>query len=96
MKCVICGVELQRAIMLGETAPKGWAKKHGYDGYQWRECKSSVTAILKNVREDLLEPDPHPIMFPDSVKFFTCMKHTDRNFDTVGEAEEENQDKEEG
>lgn len=91
--CVICGVKLTNPIMLGEAAEKAWAKKHGYDGYQWRECKSSVSAALKNVREELLEPDPSPEMFPDSVKFFTCMKHTGKEF-SMGEEAESNQDKE--
>lgn len=90
-KCVICGVELQKPIMLGETAPKGWAKKHGYDGYQWRQIKSNVLAILKDARQELLEPSPIKY-FPDSVTFFTCMTHTDSNFDTVGEVAEVNED----
>lgn len=93
-KCVICGMELKNPIMLGETAPKAWAKKNGYDGYQWRECKDSVIATLKNAREELLEPDPHPDMFPDSVKFFTCMKHTGKEFDTAGESAEPYEDEE--
>ena len=93
-KCVICELKLENPIMLGETAPKAWAKKNGYDGFQWRERKESVMAALKNVREELLESDPHPDMFPDSVKFFTCMKHTGREFDTAGEEAEPSEDKE--
>lgn len=90
-QCVICSVELQKPIMLGETAPKGWAKKHGYDGYQWSQCKDIALAILKDAREELFESSP-TVHFPDSVTFFTCMKHTDKNFDTVGEAAEVNED----
>lgn len=93
MKCVICEIELKKLIMLGETAPKAWAKKNGYDGYQWREIKSRVVAILQGANTELLEPDPSE-MFPDSVKFFTCMKHTGKAF-TMGEESEPNQDKEE-
>jgi len=85
-KCVICNVELKNPIMLGETASKAWAKKNGYDGFQWREHKKLVMAALKNAREELFEPDPSEL-FPESVKFFTCMKHTGKEFDTVGEAE---------
>ena len=93
-KCVSCEVELKKPIMLGETAPKAWAKKNGYDGFQWRERKVTVMATLKNVKEELLEPDPSPDMFPDSVKFFTCMKHTGKEFDTAGEAAEPSEDEE--
>ncbi len=89
-KCVICGLELKNPIMLGETASKAWAKKNGYDGFQWRERKGSVMA-LKNAREELLESDPSEV-FPNSVKFFTCIKHTGKEFDTVGEATESNED----
>ncbi len=92
-KCVICSFKLQNPIMLGETAPKAWAKKNGYDGFQWRERKESVMAALKNAREVLLELDQSEL-FPDSVKFFTCMKHTGKEFDTVGEVAEPNEDEE--
>lgn len=92
--CVICGVKLTKPIMLGETATKAWAKKNGYDGYQWRERRCAVIDTLKTIREELLEPDPHPDMFPDSVKFFTCMKHTGKEFDTAGEVAEPNEDEE--
>lgn len=90
-ECVVCGAELKNPIMLGETASKAWAKKNGYDGFQWRERKENVIAALKNAKEELLEPDPSEL-FPESVKFFTCMKHTDKNFDTVGEVAEVNED----
>ncbi len=90
-KCVICEVELKKPIMLGETAPKAWAKKNGYDGFQWRESRKSVLVVIKNARKELLESDPIKY-FPDSVTFFTCMKHTDKKFDTVGEAAEVNED----
>ena len=79
--------------MLGETAPKGWAKKNGYDGFQWRERRGSVIGALKNARKELLESDPSEL-FPDYVTFFTCMKHTGKEFDCVGEAAEPNEDEE--
>lgn len=91
-QCVICGMELQNPIMLGETASKAWAKKNGYDGFQWRERKEHVMATLKNAREELLELDPSEL-FPESVKFFTCIKHTGKEF-TMGEKSEPNEDKE--
>ncbi len=93
MNCVICAIELKNPIMLNQSAPKAWAKKNGYDGFQWRERKESVLVALKNAKEELLEPAPIKY-FPDSITFFTCMKHTGKEFDTVGEAEVDNQDKE--
>lgn len=89
--CIICGIELKKPIMLGEAVPKRWAKKHGYDGYQWRELKERVLATFSNINEELMESDPAKF-FPDSVIFFTCMKHTGKEFDTAGEAAEVNED----
>ena len=90
--CVICGVELTKPIMLGEDAPKAWAKKNGYDGYQWREDKDRVIAILKGAKTELMEPYDHGFG-ADSITFFTCMKHTGKEF-TESEEAEPNQDEE--
>ncbi len=91
-KCVICEVELKKPIMLGETAPKAWAKKNGYDGYQWNELKSRVLACLNHVKVELLEPSLN--WGDDYVTFFTCMKHAGKEFDVAGEAAEPNEDEE--
>ncbi|KKL75034.1 hypothetical protein LCGC14_2058900 [marine sediment metagenome] len=91
-KCLICEVELKKPVMIGEAAPKGWAKKNGYDGYQWNELKDKVLACLKNARVELLEPSPN--WSDDYVMFFTCMKHTGKEFDTAGEEAEPNEDEE--
>jgi len=92
--CVICGVKLTKPVMLGESAAKTWAKKSGYDGYQWREDRNRVMAILRDVKAELLEPYDHGFG-ADSVTFFTCMKHTGKEF-TMGEEPESNQDEEGG
>ncbi len=90
--CVICGIKLIKPIMLGEAAPKAWAKKNGYDGYQWREDKNKVIDELKGVKMELLEPYDHGFG-SDSVTFFTCMKHTGKEF-SMSEEPETNQDEE--
>ena len=76
-KCVICEVELQSPVMLGEAkVSKSWARIHDYDGYQRREPKHIILSCLKGANVELLEPagENWPT---DYYKFFTCMKHTE-------------------